>query len=78
MVSRYERDLAYTTAEYRDLLLSYSGHRALAPAALEGLLGCVGELMDSRFGGRIAKRYMTELTVGRARERPARQDRGRT
>ena len=63
-VRRYERDLAYTTAEYRDLLLSYSGHRALDPTAREGLLGCIGELMDTRFGGRIAKRYLTELTVG--------------
>ena len=63
-VRRYERDLTYTTAEYRDLLLSYSGHRALDPAAREGLLGCIGELMDTRHGGRIAKRYLTELTVG--------------
>ena len=63
-VRRYERDLAYTTAEYRDLLLSYSGHRALDPAARQSLLGCIGELMDTRFGGRIAKRYLTELTVG--------------
>jgi hypothetical protein len=26
-------------------------------------LGCIGELIDTRFGGRIAKRYMTELAV---------------
>jgi SAM-dependent methyltransferase len=60
---RYERELTYTTREYRDLLLSYSGHRALPPDAREALLACVGELMDTRFGGHIAKRYMTELTV---------------
>jgi len=60
---RYERDLTYSTREYRDLLLSYSGHRALASDAREGLLACIGELIDTRFGGRIAKRYMTELTV---------------
>ena len=64
VVRRYERDITYTTPDYRDLLLSYSGHRALAPAALDALLACIGELMDSRFGGRITKRYMTELTVG--------------
>jgi SAM-dependent methyltransferase len=64
VVRRYERDLTYTTREYRDLLLSYSGHRALAADARESLLSCVGELIDSRFEGRIAKRYMTELTVG--------------
>jgi SAM-dependent methyltransferase len=60
---RYERDLTYSTREYRDLLLSYSGHRALASDARKGLLACTGELIDTRFGGRIAKRYMTELTV---------------
>jgi SAM-dependent methyltransferase len=60
---RYERDLTYSTREYRDLLLSYSGHRALARDAREGLLACIGELIDARFGGRVAKRYMTELTV---------------
>ncbi len=60
---RYERELTYTTREYRDLLMSYSGHRALARDARERLLACIGELMDTRFGGRIAKRYMTELTI---------------
>jgi hypothetical protein len=64
---RYERELTYTAREYRDLLLSYSGHRALAPDAREGLLACIGELIDTRFGGRIAKRYMTELTVAHRR-----------
>ena len=67
---RYERELTYSTREYRDLLLSYSGHRALASHAREGLLACIGELIDTRFGGRIAKRYMTELTV--ACQRPPR------
>jgi SAM-dependent methyltransferase len=62
-IRRYERGLSYTTREYRDLLLSYSGHRALALDVREGLLACIGELIDTRFGGCIAKRYMTELTV---------------
>lgn len=67
---RYERDLTYTTREYLDLLLSYSGHRALAPEARDGLLRCVGDLIETRFNGRIAKRYMTELTVA-YRARPS-------
>jgi SAM-dependent methyltransferase len=62
-VRRYERDLTYTTREYQDLLLSYSGHRALAADARQALLDCIGDLIDSRFGGRIAKRYLTELTI---------------
>jgi SAM-dependent methyltransferase len=33
---RYEWDAEYTTAQYIDLLLTYSGHRALHPAARNG------------------------------------------
>ncbi|WP_329384645.1 class I SAM-dependent methyltransferase [Streptomyces sp. NBC_01716] len=65
VVRRYEWDLAYTTAEYLDVLRTYSGHRALPPEAREGLLGCVAGLIDGRYGGRITKRYLTELRVSR-------------
>ena len=60
---RYEHELTYSTSEYRDLLLSYSGHRAMEPDAQRGLLSCIGRLIDERYGGRIAKRYMNELAV---------------
>ncbi len=60
---RYEWEVAYSTAEYRDLLRTYSGHIALDPAARDGLLDCIGELIDSRYGGRITKRYLAELRV---------------
>jgi SAM-dependent methyltransferase len=63
VVRRYERDLTYTTREYLDLLLSYSNHRALEEEARNRLLACVGELIESRHGGRVVKRYLTELTV---------------
>jgi len=58
---RYEWDQSYTTAGYRDLLLTYSGHRDLGPAARTGLLNCISRLIDTRHGGRITKRYLTEL-----------------
>ena len=45
------------------MLLTYSGHRALAPVAQRGLLDCVADLIDARYGGRIVKRYLTELRV---------------
>ena len=67
VVRRYERELTYTTNEYRELLQSYSGHRALAPDSRERLLACIGELMDNRFDGQIAKRYLTEMTVAQTR-----------
>lgn len=64
---RYERDLTYTTSAYLDVLRTYSGHRALADGAREGLLECVAGLIDGRYGGRVTKRYLIELGVSRRR-----------
>jgi SAM-dependent methyltransferase len=68
-VRRYEWNRSYTTATYIDLLLTYSGHRALEPTAQRNLLDCIAGLIDTSYGGEIAKRYLTELqvaqTVGR-------------
>ena len=58
---RYEWELPYTTASYLDLLRTYSGHRDLDPEPRSSLLGCIADLIDSRYGGRITKRYLTEL-----------------
>ena len=60
---RYEWDLPYSTATYLDVLLTYSGHRALESTARKGLLDCIAGLIDARHGGQIVKRYMTELRV---------------
>jgi SAM-dependent methyltransferase len=60
---RYERDRPYTTSSYREVLLTYSGHRALDAASQAGLLDCITHLIDTRYGGTIAKRYLTELRV---------------
>jgi hypothetical protein len=49
------------------VLRTYSGHRAMEPAAQANLLACIAGLIDSRFGGRISKRYLTELRVARRR-----------
>jgi SAM-dependent methyltransferase len=68
-IRRYERDIAYTTAEYLDLLGTYSGHIALAADARAALFGCIARLIDGRHGGRIVKRYLLELAVARARPR---------
>ncbi|MEB8341976.1 class I SAM-dependent methyltransferase [Streptomyces endophyticus] len=60
---RYERELTYRTADYLDLLGTFSGTLALAPAARAGLLDCIGTLIDTHYGGRVTKRYMTELRL---------------
>ncbi|MFD8279034.1 class I SAM-dependent methyltransferase [Streptomyces solisilvae] len=65
VLRRHEWDLTYTTAQYLDVLRTYSGHRALPPGAREGLLGCIAGLIDGRYGGRVTKRYLTELRVSR-------------
>ncbi|WP_273699431.1 class I SAM-dependent methyltransferase [Actinomadura graeca] len=62
---RYERELTYSTGDYLDLLRTYSGHRALASDARDALLECIGSLIDRRYGGRVIKRYLTELRVAR-------------
>jgi len=61
----YERDRPYTTAEYLDVLRTYSGHQTLDPDALDGLLRCIEELIDDRYSGRVEKRYLNELRLAR-------------
>jgi ubiquinone/menaquinone biosynthesis C-methylase UbiE len=60
---RYERELTYSASEYRDLLLTYSGHRAMEADAQRSLLSCIVRLVDERYGGQVTKRYMNELAV---------------
>ena len=60
---RYEWDRRYTTAGHIDLLLTYSGHRALDPEAQCNLLDCIAHLIDTGYGGQITRRYLTELRV---------------
>jgi hypothetical protein len=62
---RYEVDRPYSTASYIDVLLTYSGHRALEPVARRGPLDCIARLIDERYGGQIVKRYLSELRVAR-------------
>jgi SAM-dependent methyltransferase len=60
---RYEWDHAYTTGSYLEVLLTYSGHRDLDPTARTNLLDCIANLLDADYGGRVTKRYLTELRV---------------
>jgi SAM-dependent methyltransferase len=66
---RYEWEQTYTTAEYLDLLSSYSGHRALTQQARDGLYGCVSALIESA-GGSITKRYLTQLAAAKSLYQP--------
>lgn len=67
---RYERDIEYSTADYLDLLMTYSGHLALEETASAGLLDCIGSLIDGRYGGRIVKRDVITLRLALRSEMP--------
>ena len=67
---RYPTDIPYTRETYIDVLLTYSGHRALGPDAQRDLLDCISGLIDERYGGQIVKTYLSELRL--ARRLPAR------
>ncbi|MET7575407.1 class I SAM-dependent methyltransferase [Streptomyces sp. NPDC005492] len=60
-VWRGAREITYTTDEYLDVVLTYSNHLALDEPAREGLLSCLRELLETRHGGRVTKRYLHEL-----------------
>jgi SAM-dependent methyltransferase len=59
---RYEWEQTYSIAEYRDLLLTYSGHRAMPREMREGLLACIAQCAN---GNALTKRYMFELRLAR-------------
>jgi SAM-dependent methyltransferase len=62
---RHATDISYTTASYIDVLLTYSGHRALEPPAQRGLLDCIAGLIDNTYSGQIVKQYLTQLRIAR-------------
>jgi SAM-dependent methyltransferase len=64
-VLRFETEIAYASADYRDLLQTYSDVLALDDDAREGFLDCIASLIDDRFGGRIVKRYLRTLRLAR-------------
>jgi SAM-dependent methyltransferase len=64
---RYEWELTYTATTYLETLMTYSGHRTLAPEARSNLLAGIADLIETRYRGRITKRYMTELRVAHRR-----------
>lgn len=62
---RHEFAVDYSTSAYLDLLPTYSRLAAMPRLARDGLLRDVGALIDGRYGGRVTKRYMSELRMAR-------------
>jgi SAM-dependent methyltransferase len=66
---RIVSEISYDTRDYLDLLLTYSDHLATPDETREGLLGCIGSLIDDRYAGQVTKAYLFQLTVGRLADR---------
>jgi ubiquinone/menaquinone biosynthesis C-methylase UbiE len=62
-VGRYEWEQGYSTVQYLDLLRTYSSTLGLPAGTATDLLSCLGTLIDGRYGGRIVKRYLTQLRL---------------
>jgi hypothetical protein len=63
----YRWDESYDAADYLRVLNTYSGHRSLNDASRERLFRGISDLIETRFGGRIVKGYLTTLYVARRR-----------
>lgn len=64
VATRYYRwDEPYDAESYLRVLNTYSGHRSLRDDRRERLFGGIADLIDSEFGGRIVKGYLTTLYV---------------
>ena len=60
---KYLWDQPYDAAGYLRVLNTYSGHRSLNDAARERLFRGISDLIETRFGGRIVKGYLTTLYI---------------
>lgn len=60
-------DQTYTSAEYGDLMRSYSGTQAMEPPDQETLIGDITAFIDAEFGGSITRPLVITLTLGRRR-----------
>ncbi len=60
---RHTWEVEYSAARFRALLGTYSNHLDLPDDRREGLLSCLADLIDRRFGGTVTMRYLAELVV---------------
>ncbi|MGB6457013.1 MAG: methyltransferase domain-containing protein [Streptosporangiaceae bacterium] len=62
----YEQVNHYSTASYLDLLRTFSNIQGLDAAARDGLLACLGQLINGDFDGNLARSDTRELWLARA------------
>lgn len=61
----YFANVFYTSEMYVKLLTTYSDVIAMDEQNRLGLLKCIGDLIDSDFGGRITKSYLWQLFIAK-------------
>ncbi len=64
---RHVSELEYTTAEYLDVIGTYSNHIALEASARASLYSCIADLIDTDFSGHIRKAYQRRMMITRRR-----------
>ncbi len=64
-VRSYDWNQAYSAAEYRMLMLSYSGTQMMEPAERAGLLDDIQSFIEEHFAGRIVRPLVVTLTSAR-------------
>jgi hypothetical protein len=62
----YEQLNDYSTASYLDLLRTFSNIQGLDAAARDGLLTCLGQLIDEEFNGKLTRSDTRELWLAQA------------
>jgi SAM-dependent methyltransferase len=65
---RYRWQQAYTSQAYIDLLNTYSDHLALDPQVRVRLLEGIREHIETHFGGRVVKAYLSLLYLAHVKE----------
>ena len=68
IVRRYRWDQTYTSAEYEQLVRSYSDTQTMDPKARESLLADLTDVINGEFGGKIVRPLVIGLTLGRRRK----------
>jgi SAM-dependent methyltransferase len=62
---RYRWDQRYSTAQYADLVRSYSNTQALPPKQRAGLIAGLSALIDAEFRGEVTRPLVVTLTTGK-------------
>jgi len=62
-VRTYDWDQTYRAAEYRELMLSYSGTQGMEPSARQGLLDDMEAFVRERFDDRVTRPLVATLTT---------------